>query len=328
MPKDQNSLPLRYIKLETQEVDELAQHIKHADVELIQTSGSQSPSSLRLITFDNIDLQVGKYGASSISNTSLSKEKHGIVVKSEGDYQTICNSYDIDSKHFMFQAKNSEQITINKGPCSWAYITVKSEYIEESLLHPSNTRNLDVSNGKASLLQCNQQIYLEKLYREINGIVEQLDLDPNTSNNKETMIGMELDLIDSQILLFDNSLESPIGNRQKTKATHMSIIKKSSKFLESNYYKPVHVIDLCGALDLRPRSFYYAFQEFYGMSPMRYLKMLRYAKTRRQLINADPSSTTVTDIASYWHFWHYGRFSVEYKSIFGESPSQTLRKMS
>lgn len=74
-----SSLP--FIKLETQEIDELAYYIKHADVELIQTSRSQSPSSLTLVSFDNIDLQVGQYGAASISNATIDKDKSGVVFK-------------------------------------------------------------------------------------------------------------------------------------------------------------------------------------------------------------------------------------------------------
>jgi AraC-like DNA-binding protein len=42
------------------------------------------------------------------------------------------------------------------------------------------------------------------------------------------------------------------------------------------------------------------------------------------LLAADGRTTTVSEIALKWGFYHMGRFAIRYKALFGESPSQTL----
>jgi len=47
---------------------------------------------------------------------------------------------------------------------------------------------------------------------------------------------------------------------------------------------------------------------------------------RRALSRADSARTTVTAIALDHGFGELGRFSVQYRRLFGESPSETLRR--
>jgi len=72
----------------------------------------------------------------------------------------------------------------------------------------------------------------------------------------------------------------------------------------------------------------YAFHDIMGMSPLTYLLRLRLHRARDELRTAASGSTTVTDVAMNWGFWHFGEFSRAYKNCFGEVPSRTLRQSS
>ena len=61
------------------------------------------------------------------------------------------------------------------------------------------------------------------------------------------------------------------------------------------------------------------------MSPIRYLRNVRFAKVREALLQAQ-GGDSVTAIAMTWGFTHMGRFAVEYRKRFGESPLETLRQ--
>ena len=62
------------------------------------------------------------------------------------------------------------------------------------------------------------------------------------------------------------------------------------------------------------------------MGPIRFLNLRRMHLAHRALLRADPSKSTVTRTVADHGFWELGRFSVAYRALFGESPSETLRR--
>ena len=84
------------------------------------------------------------------------------------------------------------------------------------------------------------------------------------------------------------------------------------------------VEDLCMQLHLTPRTLQNHFRSVVGESPAEFLRAVRLNACRRRL-RASARGTTVQDVAAQWGFFHMGRFSHEYKAMFDELPSQTLR---
>ncbi len=62
-----------------------------------------------------------------------------------------------------------------------------------------------------------------------------------------------------------------------------------------------------------------------GISPGRFLKLQRMNRVHRLLAQHEPGERTVTSIAMDVGFLELGRFAGEYRQLFGESPSETLR---
>jgi AraC-like DNA-binding protein len=62
------------------------------------------------------------------------------------------------------------------------------------------------------------------------------------------------------------------------------------------------------------------------MGPKRHLLLRRMHLVQRALSESTPVDTTVTEIATRYGFWQFGRLAVEYKALFGEAPSATLKR--
>ncbi len=69
-----------------------------------------------------------------------------------------------------------------------------------------------------------------------------------------------------------------------------------------------------------------AFQRCYGLSPNEFLRIQRLHEARRLLRASFPDEATVTQIAFRLGSWDLGRFAAAYRHLFGELPSETLKK--
>ncbi|WP_127114781.1 helix-turn-helix domain-containing protein [Shimia sediminis] len=82
--------------------------------------------------------------------------------------------------------------------------------------------------------------------------------------------------------------------------------------------------DLRDNCHVSERTLQYAFRERFGMSPAAFLKRNKLARVRARLRQADVGTCAVSDVASEFGFWHLGQFSVDYRKLFAEKPSETL----
>lgn len=105
-----------------------------------------------------------------------------------------------------------------------------------------------------------------------------------------------------------------------------TLVKQAEDYMLSHLHQPLTLQDLCTAVGVKSRTLQTAFLAVYGTSPMAYLKIQRLHGARRRLQTANPKTHTVVGIATAWGFWHMGYFSRDYKQMFGEAPSQTLKR--
>jgi len=82
---------------------------------------------------------------------------------------------------------------------------------------------------------------------------------------------------------------------------------------------------LCRISRTSERTLQYAFKERYGISPSVYIKRWKLNSARRCLLQSHPAEVTVHAIATSLGFFHQGQFTADYKNLFAELPSATLK---
>jgi len=163
---------------------------------------------------------------------------------------------------------------------------------------------------------------LQRLHAAAGHLAEEA---PEIIANPDAARGLEQSLIEAMVgCLADGEVREDSLAQQH----HELIMRRFHKVVEENPEQPLYIPEICKAIRVSQRTLLACCQEHLGMAPKRYLLRRRMHLARGALREAGSDAPAVTDIATRYGFWQLGRFAVEYQSLFGESPSATLRRQS
>jgi transcriptional regulator GlxA family with amidase domain len=146
---------------------------------------------------------------------------------------------------------------------------------------------------------------------------------PEIIANSDATYGLEQALIEAMVSCLG---EGKVHEDTVAQRHHELVMSRFRRVLEENPDQPLYIPEICKAIRVSDRTLRVCCQEQLGVGPKRYLLLRRMHLARRGLREATPEAASVTDIATRYGFWQLGRFAGEYQSLFGESPSATLRR--
>lgn len=116
------------------------------------------------------------------------------------------------------------------------------------------------------------------------------------------------------------------GEERATLRRHDQIMRRFYRMMEENPDQAVYLPELCRTIGVSDRTLRTCCHEQLGVSPKRYLVLRRLLFAHRALRRRTSGDSTVTEIATQYGFWELGRFAMEYRRLFGETPSATLHR--
>jgi len=148
------------------------------------------------------------------------------------------------------------------------------------------------------------------------------------NDNHWARYGAQVEYMDSLFATIESCDPDESIDTDKKGRSYSQIVKTCEDYTLNLEDRRPYLSELCATANVSERTLQYAFHDIMGMSPLTYLHRLRLHRARDELRKAKSDSTTVTDVALNWGFWHFGEFSRAYKNCFGELPSRTLRRNS
>jgi AraC-like DNA-binding protein len=101
-------------------------------------------------------------------------------------------------------------------------------------------------------------------------------------------------------------------------------VARALNWLHAHLSEPVGLDELADVAGVRPRTLEAHFRMFLGATPLGWARRMRLVRARQELLRA--GRATVTEVALANGFNQLGRFAGQYRRLFGEPPSATLRR--
>lgn len=127
-------------------------------------------------------------------------------------------------------------------------------------------------------------------------------------------------LLDRIASAIDQSDNVKVGGRESI------IVKRALDVIDTQAPDTLTISSLCGSVGVSYLTLYRAFASITGLPPSSYIKFARLNKARGLLLRDVPRQAAVKQAAIDAGFFDFGRFSVEYRRLFGEKPSDTIRR--
>jgi AraC-like DNA-binding protein len=107
------------------------------------------------------------------------------------------------------------------------------------------------------------------------------------------------------------------------------LIVASLMYVEDHGDAALTVAQIAAVLGVSSRSLQVAFKGFLGVSPLQYLLARRLRFAQREIVGglSGRQKSGITEAAMSHGFDHLSRFAEHYRRLFGELPSQTLRRV-
>jgi AraC family ethanolamine operon transcriptional activator len=194
----------------------------------------------------------------------------------------------------------------------------------------------DLSNRIAALSQRDPEPLVERQGRfrlsrmtatrirgALKGYFESLTASQSSPDRTAITQPMAEDLIELVLQVVVDACFEPLPTPALRR--RVQLVRKAEELARSSESSVIRVSDLCEQLGVSERTLRYVFAELTGMSPAAYLRMQRLNDVRQALAQGHPEQFRVKTVAYEHGFWHLGQFASDYRKLFGERPSETLR---
>lgn len=137
----------------------------------------------------------------------------------------------------------------------------------------------------------------------------------------EAAHGLEQQLIYALIQCLSSgpaAQETPAGRR------HRCILARFEDLLRADASHSM--TEICAELGISERLLRACCKEDLRMGPNRYVRLQRMQQAHRALRSGTPGTASVSEVARRYGFRDPGRFATNYRALYGELPSATLRR--
>lgn len=176
--------------------------------------------------------------------------------------------------------------------------------------------------GGREMAACDPAL-MYRLRKTLQYICQVVDSEPGAleqNTGLQNLVGHQVPYLLAQALM---SAEAHVCKAAPDKRSRA--LKSAIEYIRATN-EAVSINRFCRQTGINERTLQRAFLGAYGITPKSYIQAFQLNNAHKALLNSNPDSTSVTEVAKTTGFWHMSQFAADYRRQFGELPSQTLGK--
>ncbi|GEM_PF-2130639 len=311
---DPNLSPIQKQTLTCFDSDLLRDVIKGADFDLHQIGKGSFQADMFHASIGKGILDSSRYSNTILTEGTISRDNMTFGFIHDSKEESIFNGNRLQKHDVMMGDEGGTIASCITADTHWSSFQFK----RTDLLKLGIT--LEKDNNK--VLHFNKKVQKE-LSTKLGGILHYLETE---NDDKVAQINREL-LYHHILGIYANALDHSKDISHLKRDESLLLSKKILTYLKDHADQPIQMIDLTALTGKSERTVERIFKKHFNIAPFAYLKIHRLHNIRKRLLHSDGSGTTnIGDIAMENGFLQMGYFGSEYKKLFNEMPSQTLRK--
>lgn len=300
-----------------------AKALSKSNVVCMQTSSGKLQFELTILTLPELELHFTSMPVGAcIALGDTAEDSVSFHVALSNGRSLNLEGTPAETNSFATYAHGGELAIKAESGARLAYIVPSSKSMPETC--EALFEDCDPPNPRQSYWGTIDITELNRLKALLTDTAQLIEHSPAVLNHRETArnIAQSL-LIQTFAVARKRSATSTAVDRAQR--SHAQTVKQVHDYLRQCPAEPVYVLDLCRVMRISQPTLFRAFRQTLGVGPKEYLQIRRLHLSRQRLLHPD-QTVSVQDVAYDLGFWHLGRFSRAYKAMFGETPSNTLRR--
>ncbi len=303
------------IEIEALEVDGFTTAIAGLDIDYVRTGAESDPCRMTCSGSGDVMLSTGRMGFSAFSHVEVPQGTAVVsLITSTPPGGSWCG---VDTAVGMLNVygPGTPFAGINPAGLSATFLVTSTETIERV----ADTFGAGILRFSRSVRPLAERPEVRRLTTALHGLTARPELMDDPAQRARL-----LDLAATAIVADGGSDRARADRRLDSK----KIVRDCIDYADSSGSSQPSMSELCRAAFASESRVRHAFVEIFDIPPTQYFQARLLSRLRNELVLADPAISSVTWIASSLGVTQLGRIAGRYRRLFGEVPSETLRRAS
>lgn len=289
-----------------------------AEVELTPVSREPFRTRVARLELDNLWMVQVNEAAPRIKWATQSPDRVFVRFLTEPAAEFVINGAPLQCNEIVQLGRAQSYYEHTTGPMNWGGMSLSKEVAAETGIALNGCDVFQHQEPLRVIPELDAMARLRQIHSEAAALA---NVAPNILGEPEVVRSVEQSLIAA---LFNCLSKRQVRRSPWAQRSHSAVMRRLRDTLETHPDRALYVPEICVLIGVPERTLRAYCQEQLGMGPKRYLSLRRMHLAHHALCSVEPGTTTVTEVATRFGFWHFGRFAGNYRMVFGESPSATL----